>query len=177
MNAVVIDSGWEGKAAKVLDDLYEAGHVTSWVKNAFLDFHLPYTDIKGEQREYFPDFIVRCQNGEPLNLVLEISGMRKDKALKKWTVENRWLPAVNRIRDQYGWDKWDFLEIANEVELADLRNILVERLEHPPAKKPSSLIWAKREAYVAAHGQPTDDLELPERTVGADTWKKSPLED
>ena len=177
VNAVVIDSGWEGRAARVLDDLYETGHVVSWVKNAFLDFHLPYTDIKGEQREYFPDFIVRCRSGEPLNLILEISGMRKDKALKKWTVENRWLPAVNRIRDQFGWDKWDFLEIANEVELADLRNIVVERLEHPPAKKPSSLIWAKRADYVAAHGEPADDLELPERTVHADTWKKNSLED
>ena len=45
VNAVVIDSGWEGRAAKVLDDLYEEGHVVSWVKNAFLDFHVPYTDI------------------------------------------------------------------------------------------------------------------------------------
>src|SRR5437879_7455050 len=27
VNAVVIDSGWEGRAAKVLDDLHEEGHV------------------------------------------------------------------------------------------------------------------------------------------------------
>jgi type III restriction enzyme len=177
VNDVVIDSGWEGRAAKVLDDLHNEGHVVSWVKNAFLDFHIPYTDIKGEQREYFPDFIVRCRNGEPLNLVLEISGMRKDKALKKWTVINRWLPAVNRIREQHGWDKWDFLEIANETELADLRNILVKFLENPSKTKVSSLIWAKREDYIAAHGEFTDDFELPERPVETESWNKNPLED
>ena len=175
VNAVVIDSGWEGKAAKVLDDLADEGHVVSWVKNAFLDFHIPYTDIKGEQREYFPDFIVRCRNGEPLNLILEISGMRKDKALKKWTVINRWLPAVNRIRENHGWDKWDFLEIANEVELSDLRNILVKFLANPSATKVSSLIWAKRADYIAAHGEFTDDFELPERKV-EDDWNKNPIE-
>lgn len=176
LNAVVIDSGWEGNAAKVLDDLHEEGHVVSWVKNAFLDFRVPYTDIKGEQREYFPDFIVRCRNGEPLNLILEITGMRKDKALKKWTVINRWLPAVNRIREQHGWDKWDFLEIANETELADLRNILVKFLANPSATKVPSLIWAKRADYIAAHGEFTDDFELPERKV-EDDWNKNPLED
>ncbi|MCI0541611.1 MAG: DEAD/DEAH box helicase family protein [Verrucomicrobiales bacterium] len=165
VNAVVIDSGWEGRAAKTLDDLTDEGHIVSWVKNAFLGFHIPYTDIKGEQREYFPDFIVRCGNGEPLNLILEISGMRKDKALKKWTVINRWLPAVNRIREQHGWDKWDFLEIANEVELADLRNIFVKFLENPSATKVSSLVWAKRQDYVATHGEITEDFELPERKV------------
>lgn len=176
VNAVVIDSGWEGNAAKVLDDLYDEGRVISWVKNAFLDFHIPYTDIQGRQREYYPDFLVRCRNGEPLNLILEISGMRKDKALKKWTVINRWLPAINRIRDQYAWDKWDFLEIANETELADLRNILLKFLENPSATKVSSLVWAKREDYVAAHGEFADDIELPRRTVD-ENWEKNPLQD
>ena len=177
VNAVVIDSGWEGRAAKTLDDLTDDGHVVSWVKNAFLGFHIPYTDIAGNQRDYYPDFIVRCRNAERLNLVLEITGMRKDKALKKWTVENRWLPAVNRIRENHGWDKWDFLEIANEVELADLRNILIKRLKNPPAAKPSSFIWAKREDYVAAHGEITDDIELPARKVDNDRWGKNPIED
>jgi type III restriction enzyme len=171
-----VDSGWEGNAAKVLDDLYDEGRVVSWVKNAFLDFHIPYTDIHGEQRDYYPDFIVRCRNGEPLNLILEISGMRKDKALKKWTVLNRWLPAINRIRGQHGWDKWDFLEIANEVELADLRNILLKFLKNPSANKVSSLIWAKREDYIAAYGEFDDDIELPKRTKEVDS-NKTPLKD
>ena len=133
VNAVVVDSGWEGRAGKALDDLAEEGHVISWVKNSFLDFRIPYTDAAGEQRDYYPDFIVRCHNGEPLNLLLEITGMSRDKEPKKWTVENRWLPAVNRIREQHGWDRWEFLEIANEAALADLRNILLQKLSQPPA--------------------------------------------
>ena len=80
-----------------------------------------------------PDFIVRCRNGEPLNLVLEITGMERDKPEKKWTVENLWLPAVNRIREKHDWDKWDFLECAGEESLADLRNTLLQRLAQPPA--------------------------------------------
>src|SRR5262249_8754838 len=61
VNVVVIDSGWEGRTAKVLDDLAEEGHVVSWVKNTFLDFRIPYTDAAGEQRDYLPDFIVHCR--------------------------------------------------------------------------------------------------------------------
>jgi type III restriction enzyme len=133
VNVVVIDSGWEGRAAKVLDDLAEEGFVTAWVKNAFLDFRIPYMDKLGAQRDYLPDFVVRARNGEPINLILEITGMRNDKPEKKWTVENRWLPAINRVRDRHGWAKWDFLEIADETNLADLKNILLKRLAHPSA--------------------------------------------
>ena len=138
VNLIVQDSGWEAKAAKTLDDLADEGHVLSWVKNAFLDFRIPYTDSAGEQRDYYPDFIVRCRNGELTNLLIEVTGMRKDKAEKKWTVEQRWLPAVNSIRDKYGWARWDFLEIASEEELADLRNILLKRLAHA---RPAFGIW------------------------------------
>jgi type III restriction enzyme len=84
VNLVVIDSGWEGKAAKVLDDLAAEGIVTAWVKNAFLDFRIPYTDKDGTDRDYFPDFIVRAEaaTGEAVNLLLEITGMRRDKVEK-----------------------------------------------------------------------------------------------
>ena len=128
VNLVVIDSGWEGKAAKVLDDLAEEGRVIAWVKNAFLDFRIPYTDKEGSNRDYLPDFIVRAQTeaGETVNLILEITGMTRDKAEKKWTVENRWLPAVNAIRDQHGWARWDFLEIAEDIR--DARNLLLAKL-------------------------------------------------
>jgi type III restriction enzyme len=61
VNVVVLDSGWEGNAAKALDDLREEGHVIAWVKNAFLDFKIPYTDSQGEQRDYLPDFILSCR--------------------------------------------------------------------------------------------------------------------
>lgn len=146
VNVVVVDSGWEAKAAKVLDDLADEGHILAWVKNSFLDFSIPYIDAKGDQRDYFPDFIVRCQNGEPLNLVLEITGMSRDKQPKKWTVENRWLPAVNHIREQHGWARWDFLEIAEDIR--DARNDIVNKL-----KSPAFGIWKDDPVDAIAHQQ------------------------
>ena len=109
------------------------GRVLAWVKNAFLDFSIPYTDAKGDGRDYFPDFIVRALTaaGETINLIVEITGMKRDKAEKKWTVENRWLPAVNAIRDQHGWVRWDFIEIAEDIR--DARNLLLEKLESSKA--------------------------------------------
>jgi type III restriction enzyme len=140
VNLVVIDSGWEGKAAKVLDDLAEegpsappgTGRVHAWVKNAFLDFRIPYTDKDGIDREYFPDFIVRATaaGGEPVNLLLEITGMRRDKVEKMWTLRNRWIPAVNAIGEMHGWPRWDVLEIAEEIR--DARNDILKKLEASP---------------------------------------------
>jgi len=129
VNVVVIDSGWEGKAAKVLDDLAEEGHVLSWVKNAFLDFRIPYTDKEGEERDYFPDFIVRARtgSGETINLLIEVTGMKRDKPEKTWTVEHRWLPAANAIRQQYGWDRWEFLSIDEDIR--DARNDILKKLK------------------------------------------------
>jgi type III restriction enzyme len=128
VNLVVVDSGWEGKAAKVLDDLADEKVVASWVKNAFLDFRIPYTDKEGNQRDYLPDFIVRAvtAGGETINLLLEITGMKRDKVEKKWAVENRWLPAANSIRAQHGWPRWDFLEIAEDIR--DARNDILDKL-------------------------------------------------
>ena len=129
VNHVVIDSGWEGKAAKVLDDLADEGRVIAWVKNAFLDFRIPYTDSQGENRDYLPDFIVRARTagGETVNLILEVTGMKRDKAEKTWAVRNRWLPAVNAIRQSRDWDRWDFLEIAEDIR--DARNVILGKLE------------------------------------------------
>ena len=128
VNVVVIDSGWEAKTAKLLDDLAEEGRVISWVKNVFLDFRIPYTDKEGEDKHYFPDFIVRARMGanEPVSLVVEVTGMKRDKTEKTWTMENRWLPAANAIRDKHNWDRWDFLEISEDIR--DARNQILARL-------------------------------------------------
>jgi type III restriction enzyme len=134
VNVVVVDSGWEGRMAKMLDDLAEEGVVISWVKNAFLDFRIPYTNKQGEEKIYYPDFIVRAKNGagENINLVLEITGQKRDKTEKIWAAKNRWVPAANCIREQYKWDRWDFIEISEDIR--DGRNQLLSRLRDP--KKP-----------------------------------------
>jgi len=125
VNFVVADTeSWEQIAAKTLEEMDE---VQSYVKNAFLGFVVPY--VNGEtDREYYPDFIARCKtgSGKLVNLIIEITGMNKDKAAKKWHVENRWLPAVNAVRDKFDYDEWYFIEIANDIRY--IKNQLVDMI-------------------------------------------------
>ncbi|HEV3272838.1 MAG TPA: DEAD/DEAH box helicase family protein [Candidatus Methylacidiphilales bacterium] len=127
VNLVVVDSGWEAKAAKILDDLVDQGSVLTWVKNAFLGFRIPYVDEKGKERDYMPDFIVRLkkEDGSVQNLIVEVSGTRFDKEAKLWTIRHRWLPAVNAVADKHEWDRWDFLELDSEAAVKDLANLIL----------------------------------------------------
>ncbi|HMO49576.1 MAG TPA: DEAD/DEAH box helicase family protein [Kiritimatiellia bacterium] len=121
VNYVVADTdSWEQIAAKTLEELDE---VEAYVKNAFLGFAIPYVQ-DGKDKLYFPDFIARCRVAEDqhINLIIEISGMSQDKAAKKWYVENRWLPAVNAVREKYEYDPWAFIEIAGDIR--DIKNQL-----------------------------------------------------
>ena len=52
--------------------------------------------------------------------------MNKDKAEKAWYVQNRWLPAVNAVREQYGFPEWQFIEIANDIR--DIKNQLTAKI-------------------------------------------------
>jgi type III restriction enzyme len=124
VNLVVEDSGWEGIAAKALDEL----NVISYVKNSFLEFRIPYLK-NGIEKEYYPDFIIRVcgKDGSIKNLILEVTGMNKDKAEKKWYVENRWLPAVNSVREQFGYDEWHFIEVSDDIR--DIKNELMGKIE------------------------------------------------
>jgi type III restriction enzyme len=125
VNYVVMDSGWEGIAAKTLEELPE---VESYVKNHFLGFAIPYNK-DGKDKNYITDFIARINNkkGEKVNLMIEISGFSKDKAEKKWFVENRWMPAVNAVQEKYGLGKWHFIEIANDIR--NIKNQLIEKIQ------------------------------------------------
>ncbi|MEP6646101.1 MAG: DEAD/DEAH box helicase family protein [Saprospiraceae bacterium] len=117
VNYVVADTeSWEQIAAKTLEQLPE---VERYVKNAFLGFTIPYTK-DGKDAGYYPDFIAQVKDREGVihNLIIEITGMNKEKAEKKWYVEHRWLPAVNAVRENHGYPAWHFIEIAN-----DIRNI------------------------------------------------------
>jgi len=124
VNYVVMDSYWEGIAAKTLEELPQ---VISYVKNQFLGFAIPYVK-DGKDRQYFTDFIVQCKgkDGTIKNLMIEISGFSKDKAEKKWFVENRWIPAVNALKDKYEYPEWHFIEIANDI--SNIKNQLIEKI-------------------------------------------------
>lgn len=121
VNYVVADTeSWEQRAAKVLEDLAADGAIEAYVKNAFLGFRIPYQKPSGEPANYEPDFLIRAKGGttgEDLRLILEITGFNKDKQDKRWTVEHRWLPAVNAVAPHYGWPRWHFHEADSEDKL------------------------------------------------------------
>lgn len=126
VNYVVADTKtWEQITAKTLEEM---DAVIAYVKNAYLGFVIPYVS-GGKDKLYCPDFIARCRSsrGKGLNLIIEITGMNQEKAEKKWFVENRWLPAVNAVKDRYGYDEWHFIEISNDIR--DIRNQLRNCLE------------------------------------------------
>lgn len=107
---VVADTeSWEQKMAQALEDMNE---VTCYVKNQHLGFTIPYT-LNGEERPYFPDFLVRLRDGKEgsLNLIIEVSGEpKKDKAAKVSTARTLWVPAINN-HGEFG--RWAFLEITD----------------------------------------------------------------
>ncbi len=125
VNYVVMDSEWEGICAKTLEEIET---VECYVKNQFLGFAIPYTK-DGKDKQYFTDFIarVKSKDGTIKNLMIEISGMSKDKAEKKWFVENRWIPAVNALKEKYGYPEWHFIEVANDIR--NIKNQLSEKIK------------------------------------------------
>lgn len=125
VNYVVLDSDWEAICAKTLEELEE---VDAYVKNQFLGFAIPYVK-DGKDKQYFTDFIarVRKKDGNMANLMIEITGMNKDKVEKRWYVKNRWLHAVNAVKEKYNYDQWAFIEIANDIR--NITNQLVDKIK------------------------------------------------
>jgi type III restriction enzyme len=126
VNYVVMDSEWEGICAKTLEEL---DAVQCYVKNQFLGFSIPYLK-EGKEHQYFTDFIARVKgrDGKIKHLMIEISGMSRDKAEKKWYVENRWIPAVNALKDKYNYPEWHFIEVANDIR--NIKNQIMEKIQH-----------------------------------------------
>jgi type III restriction enzyme len=127
VNYVVADTeSWEQLCAKALEEMEE---VEAYVKNEFLGFTIPYVS-EDQERRYFPDFIARCKTsgGGRINLIIEITGAnKKDKATKKYYVDKLWLPAVNAVRDKYGYDEWRFVEVAEDIRF--LKNKIMAAIQ------------------------------------------------
>src|ERR1017187_7723791 len=104
---VVADTdSWEQKMAQTLEDMTE---VSAYFKNHHVGFTIPYV-MKGEQRNYTPDFVVRMTTAAgDLNLIVEVSGQdRDDKAARVATARALWVPAVN---NHGGFGRWAFFEV------------------------------------------------------------------
>jgi type III restriction enzyme len=130
---VVADTGsWEQKVAQSLEEMDE---VAAYVKNERVGFSIPYV-LDGDARQYFPDFLVRWDDGhgpaDLLTVIVEVSGERKpDKAVKVATARDYWLPAVN---GDGGFGRWAFVELHDPWNTQTiLRAALAEAATRAPA--------------------------------------------
>ncbi|HEX3315541.1 MAG TPA: hypothetical protein VHR72_11650, partial [Gemmataceae bacterium] len=112
---VALDSDWEAKFAQTLE---ESDAVRAYVKNDKVGFKIPYV-YEGLPRNYYPDYLVRVEDGgaDLLNLIVEVSGQREDdKQAKVDTARKLWVPAVNG-EGRFG--RWAFLEVTDPWKVED----------------------------------------------------------
>jgi len=122
INWVILDSDWEAEFCRVVE---AHPRVKAYVKNHNLGLEVPYR-FGSATRRYLPDFIVLVDDGkdEPLNLIVEIKGYRREDAKdKKSTMENYWVPGVNNL-EQYG--RWAFLEFTEVYRIEEEFNRMLK---------------------------------------------------
>jgi type III restriction enzyme len=128
LNWVIGDSDWEIELAQAIE---RHPAILSYAKMDGTGFEIPYR-LGSESKRYRPDFILRVNDGgpEPLNLIAEVKGYRKEDAkAKAETVKNYWLPGVNRLGT---FGRWGFVELKSVFEMEpDLDDYLAKAL---PAK-------------------------------------------
>ena len=111
---VILDSDWEAEFCRVAESHPK---VKSYVKNHGLYFEVPY-NCGSESRQYRPDFIVVIEDGQnkdPIHLVIEVKGYRRQDADdKKRTMETFWVPGVNND-GRYG--RWAFAEFTDVFQM------------------------------------------------------------
>jgi type III restriction enzyme len=139
INWVVLDSDWEGEFCRVAESHPK---VISYVKNHNLGLEVPYR-YGSETRRYFPDFIVKVDDGhgpkDPLHLVVEIKGYRREDAKeKKSTMDTYWVPGVNHLGSYGRWAFAEFCDIYEieadfEAKVEEAFNKMIESVLEPVA--------------------------------------------
>ena len=127
INWVILDSDWEAEFCRVAE---AHPQVIAYVKNHSLGLEVPYR-YGSETRQYRPDFIVRINDGrdDPLNLIVEIKGYRREDAKgKKLTMDSYWIPGVNNLKTH---GRWAFAEFTDVFEIEE---DFVKRVEEEFAK-------------------------------------------
>lgn len=122
INWVVLDSDWEAEFCRVAE---AQPKVIAYAKNHNLGLEVPYR-YGSEARKYIPDFIVLVNDGneDPLQLIVEIKGYRREDAKeKKATMETYWVPGVNNL-GAYG--RWAFTEF---TEIYQIETDFAEKVE------------------------------------------------
>jgi len=122
INWVILDSDWEAEFCRVAE---AHPRVLAYVKNHNLGLEVPYR-YGSQARTYIPDFILLVDDyhDEPLHLIVEIKGYRREDAKeKKSTMETYWVPGVNN-QTQYG--RWAFAEFTDVYQILEDFNTKVE---------------------------------------------------
>ena len=117
VNWVILDSGWEAEFCRVAESHPK---VLAYTKNHNLGLEVPYR-FGSLTRRYFPDFIVKVDDGrgpdDPLHLVVEVKGYRREDAReKKSTMDTYWIPGVNHLGTH---GRWAFAEFGDVYEMQD----------------------------------------------------------
>lgn len=94
---VVFDSAWEDTESYCLE---KNPHVLAWVKNDHLDFKIFYV-FKGIVHKYFPDFLIKLDNGT--TLVLEVKGRETEEDKIKSVALREWIRAINDVKEFGHW--------------------------------------------------------------------------
>jgi type III restriction enzyme len=88
LSFAVLDSGWEGSVAYLLDS---DERVEAWAKNDHLNFELAYI-YRGGIYMYRPDYLVRL--GDNRTAVLEVKGQESERDRAKSFALKEWVSAV-----------------------------------------------------------------------------------
>jgi len=93
----VFDSTWEATEAYKIE---KNPHVTAFAKNDHLGFGILYT-YAGVPRYYYPDFLIRLDNGK--TLVLETKGQDSPQVQEKRRALSEWIETVNSLKEYGIW--------------------------------------------------------------------------
>jgi type III restriction enzyme len=126
INAVVLHSGWEADAARLLD----ASDLVKWyARNDHLGLAIKY-EYMGVDHDYEPDFLVRLVSD--LILLLEIKGYEvhnPEQIDSKHNTARRWVTAVNNLGE---FGMWDFLVCRDLDRLLPSLAALAEVKDYTP---------------------------------------------
>ena len=112
----VCDSTWEATEAYKLE---KNSHVTAFAKNDHLGFAISY-NFNGVSRNYYPDFLIKLDNGK--TLVLETKGQNSPEVQEKRKALEQWITTVNSIKEYGQWCS------AISFDIADVDGIIEMQL-------------------------------------------------
>ncbi|MBP7232753.1 MAG: DEAD/DEAH box helicase family protein [Syntrophaceae bacterium] len=109
INFTVVDKSWEYLEARNINN---QDYVTAFVKNDHLGFAILY-NFEGVIHKYYPDFVIKFNNG--LHFILETKGRdtEQDKAKRSFLAE--WCKAINQ-HGGFGVWKWAVSFDPNDLE-------------------------------------------------------------